>query len=222
MSRVMVWTWIAAVIACVLLLATLALVSATSGHRRPPWPRGTLLRLEARATRHPMDRILVTAVERDGPAILVEAGEHRTDGAVTAIDPIARTLSYHRFPTGELIGVERERVTGRPIVSAAGALFDFDGDGSDDRIEIGVRSEYGVVRVRSGADDRVLFEHRDPLEYECPDRAFELPDLDGDGCAELALVHPRADRSRYDLELWDRFLGAKSWITIVSGREATR
>ncbi|MEQ1735607.1 MAG: hypothetical protein ABL886_04295, partial [Rhodoglobus sp.] len=68
----------------------------------------------------------------------------------------------------------------------------------------------------------VLFEDADPIEYEPQRRAFPLGDVDGDGCAELALVHPRGDRSGYDLELWDRLLGAKSWVTIVSGREATR
>ena len=114
--------------------------------------------------------------------------------------------------------------------------FDFDGDGMADQVMAGRRFnpgarpdpatgrflDHGTVQVRSGRDGRVLFENRDPLEYESDARAFPLGDLDGDGCAELALVHPRMDRSRYDLELVDRLFGAKSWVTIVSGAQATR
>lgn len=211
-----------ATVVVLLLLGVAAYLSAHGGHRRPPNPRGMVMRLEARAVRHPMDRILVSAVERDGTAILVEAGEHYVDGLVTAADPFGWVLSFHRYPTGELLAAEREPVTGTPVVRPAAVFFDFDGDGADDRVEVGAGREFGIVRVHSGSGGRVLFEDRDPLEYECADRAFELPDLDGDGCAELALVHPRQDRSRYDFELWDRLLGARSWITIVSGGAATR
>ena len=80
----------------------------------------------------------------------------------------------------------------------------------------------GVVQVRSGRDGRVLFEDADPLEYESEDRAVPLDDLDGDGCSELALLHPRMDRSDYDWEPFDLVFGAKSWITVVSGARATR
>lgn len=211
----------AAIVACAL-LAIAAYLAAYGGHRRPPSPRGMLMRLEVRAVRHPMDRIFVGAAERDGPAIVVEAGEHVVQGQAIAGDPHTWTISFHRVPTGELLAVESERATAAPIVRPAAVFFDFDGDGSDDPLEVAGRGEEGVVRVRSGSDGRVLFEDRDPLEYECADRAFELPDLDGDGCAELALVHPRMDRSRYDLELGDRLFGARSWITVVSGGAATR
>jgi len=68
----------------------------------------------------------------------------------------------------------------------------------------------------------VLFEDTDPLEYECDARAFALGDLDGDGFSELALVHPPEDRSTYDVELWDRLFGAKSWISVVSGARVAR
>ena len=68
----------------------------------------------------------------------------------------------------------------------------------------------------------MLFEDQDPLEYQCDDRAFVLGDLDGDGFSEVALVHPRSDRSTYDLELWDLLFGAKSWISVVSGSRIAR
>lgn len=213
MSRLAIGTWIASTLTILLVLAALALAGATSGHRRPPWPRGALLRLEARPVHHPMDRIVVTAVERDGPAILVET---------SADEPGCTRLAAYRFPGGAFLGAEDEPRTAHGVERPSGAFFDFDGDGTQDSIEIPGRTDYGLVRVRAGGRDQVLFEDRDPIEYECADRAFALPDLDGDGCSELALVHPRMDRSRYDLELWDRFLGVRSWITIVSGREASR
>ena len=96
-------------------------------------------------------------------------------------------------------------------------IGDFDGDGTADILETGSGLEYGSIRIRSGADGRVLFEDVDDLEYESTDRAVPLGDLDGDGRSELALIHPRMDRSNYDLELWDLLFGAKSWVTIVSG-----
>jgi hypothetical protein len=67
-----------------------------------------------------------------------------------------------------------------------------------------------------------LLEDSDPLEYESDDRVRVLGDLDGDGFAEIALVHPRMDRSRYDFELWDALFGAKSWVTVVSGSRIKR
>jgi hypothetical protein len=75
------------------------------------------------------------------------------------------------------------------------------------------------VTVNSGATGAELFVHVDPREYEYEVGAFPLGDLDGDGCAEIALSHPRFDRSDYDWPedcLWE----ARSWITVVSGRLA--
>jgi hypothetical protein len=132
-------------------------------------------------------------------------------------------LSIYRYPSGEhlkeLSGVEAEHaMMERSLVKPESPLAcDLDGDGIADLVETGTTAEYGVSRVRSGADGRVLFENVDDLEYESSDRAVCLGDLDGDGRSEIALIHPRMDRSRYDFELWDLLFGAKSWITVVSG-----
>jgi hypothetical protein len=80
----------------------------------------------------------------------------------------------------------------------------------------------GWVRVRSGVDGRELWSSHDPLEYESKDRLTPLGDLDGDGFAELAVLHPRRDRSRYDWELLDLAFGAKSRLSIVFGSRVAR
>lgn len=104
--------------------------------------------------------------------------------------------------------------------SAASTGADFDGDGIDDRT-VFEKVDHGRAIVESGRDGSVLLESIEPLEYESNDRLTLLGDLDGDGFSELAVAHPRDDRSKYDWELFDAVFGAKSWLSVVSGRLGT-
>ena len=190
-------------------------------HRQPPSPPGIVFRVEAREVVSPMDHIETYAVDRNGPAVAIYAPSTMQHPA---------SLRILRYPGGssidEVVGpaAVREREQCVPAVGASDAFFDFNSDGAADAIQVGPQTgeDYGMIRIRSGRDGRVLFEDRDPLEYEDGDRAFSLGDLDGDGYSELALIHPRMDRSKYDLEPLDALFGAKSWITVVSGSRATR
>jgi hypothetical protein len=204
------------------LVACAALVLWTSawGHRRPPTPDGMLFRRVVSEVRTPFDKFGVFAVDRGGPAVAIFDADARRGSGM---------LSTYCYPAGKLVEQEtgaRAQQMARDLSTSAEEAetrpFDFDGDGIADTLEIGGVPETGRVRVLSGRDRHVLFEDDDPLEYEGEDRAIPLGDLDGDGYAELALVHPRMDRSRYDFELWDLLLGARSWITIVSGSRIAR
>jgi hypothetical protein len=192
----------------------LAITAAGTGHRRPPSPSGLVLRLVTREVVSPFDGFVVFATERNGPAIVVLTPR-------TGEFPATRHI--YSYPDGKLL--EEARLDPTPVAQSSG-IFDFDGDGVADRIDNGSGEsgapDYGVVRVYSGRDGHVLFVDRDDLEYEGNERAFPLPDLDGDGCSELALLYPRMDRSSYDLEVGDMLFGAKSWVSIVSGARATR
>ena len=76
--------------------------------------------------------------------------------------------------------------TASPLNDASAVAFDFDGDGhKDDIVEDGT-----VVEVLSGSDGKVLFRDNDTYS-SAYHRATALPDIDGDGCSELALVYPR-------------------------------
>ena len=215
-------------------LALLAIVAGTArargldwpwgGHRRTPSPRGSVFQLVTREAGSAFDCLRVRPIDRDGPAVaVIDPWAHRT-GAWSSVPSVA----IYRYPSGELLARVDGEAAARLVdeldarSDAAAEHFDFDGDGAQDRIEIDGDRVYGRVRVLSGRNRRVLFEDDDPLEYECDTRAFALGDLDGDGFGELALVHLRSDRSTYDFELWDRLLGAKSWISIVSGSRIAR
>lgn len=104
-----------------------------------------------------------------------------------------------------------------PEPCSAPRTIDLDGDGTDDALS---ELPYGTTTITSGRDGTTLFVDRDPLEYESHQRARLLGDLDGDGHGDFALLHPRSDRSKYDIELLDRIYGAKSWITLISGAKA--
>jgi hypothetical protein len=219
------WTPFLIVQGCVLLLIITLIANwhdidgPSGGHRRTPAPPGLVFQLEARVVNTPWDCIRVFPLAREGPAVaVVDAGSR----------PNSATVQIYRYPSGLLVErLEGERAADLIAELAADAqpnsvLFDFDGDGILDRLEVRDRGIFGHMRVLSGHDSSVLFEDQDTLEYECDERAFALGDLDGDGFGELALVHPRMDRSTYDLELWDMLLGAKSWISIVSGSRVAR
>ena len=197
-----------------------------SGHRRVPQPSGLVFQIEMRSVGPYVDCFRVYAIDRDGPAVaVIDDGP----GGRAASARVFRYPDGHELGRLSLVETERIRQAHADDRNRRGAEFDFDGDGVPDRLEGGEAAEfmhhpsdYGRVRVLSGRDSSVLFEDWDPLEYECGERGYALGDLDGDGFAEIALVHPRMDRSRYDLELWDALFGAKSWISIVSGSRIAR
>lgn len=159
------------------------------------------------------DQFTVFALDRADPAItVVDEGGTRQLGEVVVL----------RYPSGTVL--ERRLAThayefrdhAPPDVRRAAAA-DFDGDGVADRI---ASPASGHSIVESGRDGSVLFESLDATVYESNERLTLLGDLDGDGCSELAVEHPRIDRSRYDFELQDLLFGVESWLTVVSGKRA--
>jgi hypothetical protein len=76
--------------------------------------------------------------------------------------------------------------------------------------------------VSSGAEGRGIWSSREPLEYETSKRLTPLGGLDGDDRSELAVLHPRMDRSAYDLDPLDALFGVHSWLSIASGARAIR
>lgn len=93
--------------------------------------------------------------------------------------------------------------------------FDFDGDGVEDAVTTEGVGTHSVVAVSSGATGELLFEHRESGASYVPVRGRPLPDLDGDGRSELAVYHPRLDRSVHGESFCDRWIDVRSWITIV-------
>ncbi len=188
-------------------------------HRRTPNPRGLVLQFELAEADSLWDTAEVLSLERDGRVLAIV--DHGTQAVPT-------TLLVVRYPSGEILERVAKLDPARLASLRAEHLshwppyFDFDGDGCEDAAHDGGELGYGRVAVSSGADRRELWSDEDPLEYESNDRLTPLGDLDGDGCAELAVWHPRFDRSDYDTELVDAIFGAKSWLSIVSGARATR
>lgn len=180
-----------------------------------------VFRVEAREVTHLFDRIEVHAVDHGGPAVAVFEPD---------VTRYPAKLSIYGYPDGRTIdvlsgedAVHEETAIAASASKRTSAPFDFDGDGVADSIQQAiVDTKLGYVRIESGRDGHALLEDSDPLEYESDDRVRVLGDLDGDGFAEIALVHPRMDRSRYDFELWDALFGAKSWVTVVSGSRIKR
>ena len=194
----------------------------SSRARTLPRPRGTGQRVRGSATTMSTtantvapnpDELVV--VDRNGPAVAIfDSGG--CPGTTSA--EFRPTITIVRYPSGELLAqwVEPTEELRQELLNSrlANKCFDFDGNGVEDRTEW---DNDGWVRVRSGVDGRELWSSHDPLEYEWVQRITPLGDLDGDGFAEIAVLHPRQDRSRYDWELFDLAFGAKSWLSIVSG-----
>jgi hypothetical protein len=119
------------------------------------------------------------------------------------------------YPSGRRLPVEHQ-------IPAAKLPFDFDADGVEDRVANTPGPGKALrAEVLSGATDAVLYRYDDRYEapYSQSTRAFPLGDLDGDGYAELALLHPRCNRTDEGV-LVDFVLGARSWLTVVSGSAA--
>ncbi|MEM9382001.1 MAG: hypothetical protein AAGB93_18745 [Planctomycetota bacterium] len=178
---------------------TLPLLRLTGYHVRPR-PDGMRLRVDLPPSQFPHDRPSVRVLAGDEPALEVRGlrgGPH-----------VFSVASGDRLAA---VGPPSD-----PETVAPGA-FDFDGDGVEDEI-VGAITEGGrsVLRVVCGATGRVLFGNVDPMGYTPTDRGRPLPDLDGDGRSELAVYHPRDDRSTYDFEVVDAVLDVTSWMTVVS------
>lgn len=179
-----------------------------------PAPEGLVLQVVLPEMGSPFHEIEVLAVERNGPAIAILDGVGRsTPPRVTVV----------RYPEGEVLERLDEPDARQLEDLRAGAwapgTFDLDGDGQADEPSY----DYGGwVYVRSGVEGRVLWLSHDPLEYEFSARLTPLADLDGDGCSELAVLHPRMDRSDYDIHPIEAILGVHSWLSVVSGARATR
>lgn len=195
---------------------TLVMWPIWGAHHVPPHVDGALFRAtlpEAAGLFSPFE---VFPIGRKGQAIaVVRPGNLLREAELVVL----------RFPSGEVL----ERVdscSSEHLASVRSEAVeirdskDFDGDGIADRT---VTSDVGHGRalVVSGADEAVLFESVDDLEYESNERLTLLGDLDGDGYSELAVTHPRSDRSDYDFEPIDGVIGARSWVHIVSGKLAT-
>ena len=170
--------------------------------RWAPSPDGMELRIEFRETRSPFDTVQIMPAPNGQLAFLVRSRGPELDSYV--VDEVL-------YPSGEL------RRIASPDIGRFAEPFDLDGDGVAD--EVSVNGE--TVLVRSGMDGRELFRQQDHLEYETRVRAFPLGDLDGDGFGELAVFHPRSDRSDYDWNVADMLFGVTSWITVVSGSNMT-
>jgi len=184
-------------------------------HRLTPQPDGLVMQLELREWLGIFDKIVVMPIERNGPAILIY-----DEGLPSSRARFPETITVVRYPTGEVlehvVAPHPSRVA-QCRTPSSWDTFDFDGDGTPDR---GEADDDGWVHVRSDADGSKLWSQHDDLEYETNDRLIPLGELDGDGCSELAVLHPRDDRSNYDWEPLDALFGAKSWLSIVSGARA--
>jgi hypothetical protein len=205
-----------------LVVAILAVLSCNDWwrHRLTPKPEGLVVQFELREDQALFSRFVFLAVDRNGPAVAILENCESPHPLSPKVRP---TITFVRYPSGEVLeqwvepseALRQELLNSRP----ASTGFDFDCDGVEDATEWNID---GWVRVRSGVDGRELWSNHDLLEYESKDRLTPLGDLDGDGFAEIAVLHPRQDRSTYDWQLFDRAFGAKSWLSIVSGSRVSR
>jgi hypothetical protein len=174
-------------------------------YRWPPSPDGLVLRVPIGAVEFPERHVAVVPAPGGRAALRVRSW-------------------YSDGRAGEVFEVDYPSGRVRPVTPGEGAplswatpQLDLDGDGVADGLRIGPDLFERTVEVVSGASGVVLFRDRDRFEYARKERAFPLGDLDGDGFGELALVHPREDRSTYDIEPLDSLLGVHGWVTVISG-----
>lgn len=116
---------------------------------------------------------------------------------------------------GPVHGVTRVEFGSYPV-PGENRPFDFDGDGVEDAVATRRWDGSSHVTVESGASGGTLFMYEESCGRWVHSRAVALPDLDGDGRSELAVIHPRVDRSVFDDHFCDSFVDVKSWVTIVS------
>jgi hypothetical protein len=193
-------------------LLLILLLSFRPAHQELPKPDGMVLRIELPEAEVPWINAAVRVSGEQPPRLIVTYRVYPRPGECDYV------CAEYAYPSGKRL---TEPVPAADIDALQEhAEFDFDGDGVVDTLQCDWTAGVHTVRVTSGVTGRGLFVHTDPREYEYEKGAFPLGDLDGDGCAELALSHPRMDRSDYDLELYDAIFGARSWITVVSGKLA--
>ena len=187
-------------------------------HHVPPSVDGAVFCVTLPKIGSLFDRFEVFAISRSGSAVVVveRGNSHRVSSVVVYEYPTGQVLErIENYSEAQLAFIRAE---GTALVSSP---RDFDGDGVDDRTQHDNTLGQGRAVVRSGRTDEVLLESVEPLEYEDNDRLTLLGDLDGDGYSELTVIHPRSDRSEYDFEPIDQLIGARSWLSVVSGKLAT-
>lgn len=196
-----------------LFLALLALAvvmfNVFDPYRREPAPDGLTLRIAFGEVENPIQRVVVVPAA-DGRSAFRIHNPFAGHG-----EPAILEVEY---PSGETRAVADQA---EGMAGSKAPFFDLDGDAVEDRISIDAWPDDNRLQVLSGASGAILLEDEDRFEYANPERAFPLGDLDGDGFGELALVHPRENRT-YDFHPGDSWFGVSSWVTVISGAKLCR
>lgn len=221
MTRAVAWSFGGAIAAFTLAGGVLIAIDRAAGYQGKPRPAGSVLVVRIGGelwSALGTTRTRVEVVQRE-PAILAvhDTGSPPFGSEDFGTPKSVATLSFE-YPSGRRRSLGEQGA--QPLV--AKLPFDFDADGVEDEVTSSLAEGRSVSRVEvlSGATGAVLFRDDDPHLYTQVLRGFPLGDLDGDGFAELALLHPRCDRSGFDMVLGDDLLGARSWLSVVSGKAA--